>query len=788
MARDTARAVAARRAHRAQEVAYSSAFTLPNTDPGFLMSAALRPDGHNQGTLVAVFQSRPFVQPLLLRQSAAGALVALSQDGLLIHADTAESRSPVVVSDTFDLDPSRWTLDLRPTAALALTSRSHLPATALWGGSLLSLLLALALDRSLTASQHTHLVASQRSDLKASEVKYRSLVDSMTDGMIVHQDERCVFANPTLASMLGYEVDELVGLTFAEYIGPDHLELATARYRARVAAAGCTKVEPSKSYEIQLSHKDGHRIWVKLHPGLTEFGGRPAVQSVVQDIEARKAIEAALRFEQQRMELVARGSVDGIWDWNVQSGEEYLSDRWYELLGYAPGELPARVETWSDLLHPDDRAQVLAALQGHLVSREAYDVECRMRTKSGAYRWYRCAGQATWDATGKAVRMAGSISDIESRKQTEVARALSEARFRAAMENAPIGTALVSLEGRWLQVNAALCEIVGYSPAELMKLTFQHITHPEDLDEDLALVGDVLAGRIATYSMDKRYIRKDGQDVWVRLSVSLARDLHGAPEFFISQIENIDERMRQERQIRDALQEKELLLREVYHRVKNNLQVIRSLLNLQSRALPEDSSRRALQETAARVRAMALVHEKLYQSGNLSRIAIQEFADDLITQICESTGLDNDRVSIRTEIGALSMGLDTAIPLGLLMNELISNCVKHGFPDGRRGRILVHLLARDDGAELIVEDDGVGLPDGFDATQTRSMGMRLATSLARQLGGPLRHHSQRGLGSRFQVTIASLTEPVEAMANRMSVAEHSQGNRRHTSSWVNEPS
>ena len=706
--------------------------------------------------------------------------MTIIQDGAPVYAAPEASLTPAVVTETVNLEHTQWTLELRPSPALNSSSRSHLPATVLWGGSLLSLLLALTLDRGLTAGQHARCLARQRAELEDNEAKYRSLVESLTEGMIVAQDGRCVFANPTLAAMLGYEVAEMVGLTFAEYFGPDHVELATARFYARVSQSVGTEVELPTSYETQFRHKDGHLIWVNLHPHVTEFEGRPAVQTVVQNIEARKAAEAALRSIQERMELVARGSVDGIWDWNVVTGEEYLSDRWYELLEYAPGELPSRVETWSELLHPDDRDRVLTALQRHLAQRKPYDVECRMRTKSGAYRWYRCAGQATWSAASEPLRMAGSISDIESRKQTELARTLSEARFRAALEGAPIGTALVSVEGRWLQVNAALCDIVGYSRAELMKLTFQDITHPDDLGEDLALVDDMLSGRIASYSLDKRYIRKDGAAIWVRLSASLARDVHGAPEFFISQIENIDERMRQQQQIRAALSEKEMLLREVYHRVKNNLQVIRSLLNLQSRTLPQGEARRAMQETAARVRSMALVHEKLYQSGNLSSIAMREFTRDLIAQVRESTGLDTDRVSIETEIAELSMGPDTAIPLGLMMNELISNCVKHGFPNGRRGRIVVRLVARDDGAELVVEDDGVGLPEGFDPAQSKSMGLRLATSLARQLGGPLEHQSQRDRGSRFSVAIDSLAESVKAAASRMSIAERTlHGTRRH---------
>jgi PAS domain S-box-containing protein len=330
--------------------------------------------------------------------------------------------------------------------------------------------------------------------------------------------------------------------------------------------------------------------------------------------------------------------------------------------------------------------------------------------------------------------------------------------------------ALVSLEGRWLKVNKALSEIVGYTQDELMSRTFQDITWPDDLESDLACAQDLLAGRIDTYTMEKRYIRKDGEIVWVLLAVSLARDAEGQPDHFISQIENIDPRKRQEQQIREALQEKEMLLREVYHRVKNNLQVIRSLLNLQSRSLPEGAARDAMVETGARVRAMALVHEKLYRSGNLTRIALREFTEDLIEQIRESWGLDKGRVTIRCEIADLSMGLDTAIPLGLLMNELVSNSVKHAFPGARSGRILVRLIQRDKGAELLVDDDGIGLPPGFDATLVKSMGLRLATSLARQLGGALQFAS--GGGTRVRVVIGSLDEPVEAAADRVSLPEH----------------
>jgi len=206
-----------------------------------------------------------------------------------------------------------------------------------------------------------------------------------------------------------------------------------------------------------------------------------------------------------------------------------------------------------------------------------------------------------------------------------------------------------------------------------------------------------------------------------------------------------------ERRLSLALREQETLLKEVYHRVKNNLQVIYSLLNLEGYGLHEGAAKAALQNTAARVRAMALVHEKLYRSGSLASISLEDYLKDLLLQIKGANAGNARHINIETAIADVQIGLDSAIPLGLLVNELISNSLKHGYPQGASGCITVSVSPVGDKLLLNVRDDGIGMPEGFDLVKSGSMGLRLASSLARQLGGEL--VVDAGPGAGFYVSM-----------------------------------
>jgi two-component sensor histidine kinase len=199
-----------------------------------------------------------------------------------------------------------------------------------------------------------------------------------------------------------------------------------------------------------------------------------------------------------------------------------------------------------------------------------------------------------------------------------------------------------------------------------------------------------------------------------------------------------------EQHIQSSLREKEVLLKEIHHRVKNNLQVIQSLLKMQARLLPEEQTRAAIATTIQRVRAMALLHEGLYQRKDLATISLDEYLRSLFNGVEASSVAEPGQVQLRLNCEDLQLSLDTAAPLGLLANELMSNSFKHGFPDGRRGAIEISIHRVDGVVHMVVKDDGIGIPDDFDAAASVSMGLKLANSLAHQLGGRLQFTSDSG--------------------------------------------
>ena len=342
-------------------------------------------------------------------------------------------------------------------------------------------------------------------------------------------------------------------------------------------------------------------------------------------------------------------------------------------------------------------------------------------------------------------------------EETVTALTESEERFRTTFELAGVGIAQVSLDGCFADVNPRICEITGYSSEEIKGLTFQDITHPDDLDTDLEYARQLLAGEIDRYSLDKRYFRKDASVIWVNLTGSLVRDAAGKPLHFIAVVEDISGRKDAETTVRRSLDEKEVLLREIHHRVKNNMQVISSLLSLQAAKIDDARLNKLFRESQSRVRAMALIHEILYDSRDLSRIDLKSYISRLATSLKRMYGADSGRVRLTVESAAITLGIDDMVPCGLAISELISNSLKYAFPDGRDGRIDILVnKAPDGGIELIVGDDGVGMPEGLDYRNTNTMGMGLVVSLVeRQLGGSL--ELDRTQGTRFKIVIPGST-------------------------------
>lgn len=253
-------------------------------------------------------------------------------------------------------------------------------------------------------------------------------------------------------------------------------------------------------------------------------------------------------------------------------------------------------------------------------------------------------------------------------------------------------------------------------------------------------------------SLEAELITHTGDSVSVLLGVTPFMGHEEQVEGYVFTATDITQRKQAEGQIRASLEEKELLLKEIHHRVKNNLQVISSLLSLQARQIQDEKAREMFNNSQDRVMSMALIHEKLYRSDELARVNFTDYLRDLTDNLFQSYQIDSQRIQLQLEVENLLLAIDEAIPCGLIINELILNALKHAFPDGREGTLYIYLGHRDEDDQylLIVRDDGVGLPADLDLARVDSLGLKLVNILVMQLKG--RIEMSGAPGAEFRIS------------------------------------
>jgi PAS domain S-box-containing protein len=330
-----------------------------------------------------------------------------------------------------------------------------------------------------------------------------------------------------------------------------------------------------------------------------------------------------------------------------------------------------------------------------------------------------------------------------------------EARFRALIEQIPAVTFMAALDGglNEVYVSPQIEALLGYTQEEWLRdpvLWFRRL-HPDDRElwsREFAR-GCMTGG---PFHAECRFLARDGSIVWVRGDACIQRDERGRPLFLQGLAYDVTENKRAEEVVKASLREKEILLKEIHHRVKNNLQMTSSLLKLQASKIQDEAARRAIAESRARIRAIALVHEMLYRSTDLSLIDFSAYLRQLVKQLALASSTRSSQIAVSTEIDDVRLSVDTAVPCGLLVAELVTNCFQHAFPEGKRGSILLCLRATAAACEIDVCDDGVGFPGGADPKTSGSLGLELVRALAGQLHGHV-ELSSSAEGTKVHVTL-----------------------------------
>ena len=578
--------------------------------------------------------------------------------------------------------------------------------------------------------------------LQDSEQRYRQLVERAAD--IIYQIDVNGFftvCNPAATRITGYSQEELIGKHYLELVHPEYKQPAERFYGLQFV-----KKIPETYYEFAAVSKQGETVWFAQRvQSLLEGEQIVGFQAICRDITQLKKARIALEESEQRYRQLVELSPDGIYV-RVDDKCVFANRAMAGMLGQDNPEaiIGKRV---MDFYHPDCHEAAKQRVKKLLEIDYLPPEEMIIIRSDGATADVEVVAAALIYQGQRAYQVV--VRDITDRKRAEEALRKSEEQYRMLVET--MGETVVSIDenGMVRFVNNRFCEISGYSRDEIIGRSVWDFAGQADLQviqEQMELRRQGLGGSYETVLTTKY-----GEEKHAIVSSEPVFDADGAFRGSFMVITDITERKLMEERLRGSLQEKEVLLKEIHHRVKNNLQIISSLLQLQSFHLQDKSSAGVLEDLESRIRAIAAVHEKLYQSESLMKIDVNEYIQDLAEHLFYSYGPSTGGIGLIVDIKDISCGLDTAVPMGLIVSELVSNSLKHGFPDGRRGSVTISLnLVPGEEFELTVSDNGVGMARDLGDVGSETLGLSLVRSLADQLHADIELDRTQGTRYRFR--------------------------------------
>lgn len=585
--------------------------------------------------------------------------------------------------------------------------------------------------------------------LKESDKQFRALADSIPNlAWWANGDGYITWYNQRWYEYTGTTPSQMEGWGWQSVHDPVELPKVLERWQASIATG-----EPFEMTFPLLGADGVFRPFLTRVIPLKDGAGR--VQQwfgTNTDVSELKRFEQALRESEALYRGIGESIDYGVWVCAPDGRNTYASESFLKMVGITQEQCSNL--GWGEALHPDDAERTIAAWQECVSTGGNWDMEHRFRGADGKWNYVLARGVPVRNENGKIIRWVGINLDISKIKQTEQALRESEKRLGMVLKASSIGTFEVDLhsgEGQWNEVEY---ELLGLKPGEAPSTpeTFFQYVHRNDVETVKAKWEDAV--EYGELDMEFRILRADGQERWV---AGKGRFLYDGKENnqamrFLGVNFDITKRKQAEVQVTASLAEKEVMLREIHHRVKNNLQVISSLVSLQADNLTDEQTRDALNDVRDRVRTMALVHEKLYQTSDLARLNFADYTTSLVRSLWHSHSTLAGKARLNLELTPLELSVEAAVPCGLILNELVSNALKYAFPNSSDGEVTVGL--EHDAATgtvcLRVRDNGVGLPAGLVWRQSRSLGLRLVQILTGQLHGTV--ETVTGTGTEFRVT------------------------------------
>lgn len=544
----------------------------------------------------------------------------------------------------------------------------------------------------------------------------------------------------SVAEVIGLPKDAIIGSRFDELLPPE----AAEEYRRSIervvtSGTGFSKTDVVPRPDGELTYR------TTLFPARATDGRVDLVGVISADVTESVRMQARLAESERRWQYALEGAGDGLWDWDATTDRVFFSRQWKEMLGYADEEIGDTLDEWESRIHPDDYEETMRVLELHLRGEtEEYRHQHRLRCKDGSYRWILDRGRVIErNEDGTPRRVIGTHTDIDERLRLELELSRSEEKYRRVTEATTFGFWIVTAEGRLLETNRAYAEMSGYATDELVGMSITELD-PGVSQADIRERAHAIRTSGATI-FEAEHRRKDGSTFPVVVHANL---LDPQSQEFFAIIEDVTRRSGSHADLERELQRREIMLRESHHRVKNDLQSVGALLNIQAEELADAAASSALSEAAGRIEVMSALYEEMYRSGEQATGRLDLLG--ILRTVAEHVEARFGRRGAEITCGGDSVEVERGVvmPMTVIANELLTNAIKHG-PSAGADPLRVELrLTRnaDESVSVTVDDNGPGIPTDVQEGRSSGFGLSIARQLGAQIGVELALSNDSPLG------------------------------------------
>jgi len=534
--------------------------------------------------------------------------------------------------------------------------------------------------------------------------------------------------NDDCYSELGYSREELIQQSFLTIIESENgLEKTISSWFKKN-----TDNKSRLSLPVQLKNKQGAEKWYRCN--FTTEGNHWYLTA--RNISAQKKAEDRVKTLQSRFEKLVYATTDLIYQ--LEWKDSKLS--WYGdltgILGYPETDKNVDFDWWMQKVHPEDAKELFSEINAIAASdAHKWSKTYRLRSADGSYKYMLNNSHIDRNKKGEPTVILGALSDITKLRKAELRQKRLLSKLQHANHLAKLGSLELDLIKGTVSFDDEITHALGLNsrPDTLTVLLDSMDQNTRDIFR--SFIKDITEGhgaiekehKVKTANSTAKYLLHRGEQI----------QENGIPAKILITTQDITDQKLKELRISESLKEKEVLLSEIHHRVKNNLAIVSCLLEMNLFQIEDRNSINLIQDSQLRIQSMAMIHEKLYQSGSFTHVLFKEYIHDLIESIRKTMSSPECKLEIKTNIDDVRLNLNYAIPCGLILNELITNSWKHAFPNKKSGVITISFFGDNNQIHLAVTDNGIGLPDDYDFDSTQSMGITLIKILSDQIDGKL---------------------------------------------------